>query len=327
MLETVDLRRLQVLRMVDEYGTVTAAAAAMHLTPSAVSHQLRQLSREVGVALLEREGRGVKLTAAGHRLVAHADALHTRWEQAKADLTAEADGRTGRLRVCGFATAVAKVLAPAAAQLAVTDPRLELQIREVDEAADGFDLLLAGETDIALAASATQNPPLTDPRFDQQPLLAEPLDLVVPADHHAAGQESVLLSVVAHEPWILSAPGSSDCYGLTASACAAAGFTPRVVHEVKSPVAEGALVARGLGVALLPRLSAMACSDVVRIPLKGDPPPQRHILTCVRRGSDRQPGIARGLQILREVADEVYPSSLPLSTPAGTATPGRRGGA
>ena len=69
MNSAVDLRRLHVLRMIDAHGTVTAAAAALHLTPSAVSHQMRQLAREVDVELVEPHGRGVRLTAAGRSLV------------------------------------------------------------------------------------------------------------------------------------------------------------------------------------------------------------------------------------------------------------------
>ncbi|MFB9837268.1 LysR family transcriptional regulator, partial [Actinoallomurus acaciae] len=83
MIESVDLRRLQVLRLVHRHGTVTAAADVLHLTPSAVSHQLRQLARETGVALLEPDGRRVRLTPAGRALVAHADALHAGWERAR----------------------------------------------------------------------------------------------------------------------------------------------------------------------------------------------------------------------------------------------------
>ena len=91
MVEPIDLRRLQLLRLVHEHGTVTAAAGRVHLTPSAASHQLRQLSRDLGVPLLEPTGRNVRLTQADEKLVAHADALHARWEQARADLSETVD--------------------------------------------------------------------------------------------------------------------------------------------------------------------------------------------------------------------------------------------
>src|SRR5690606_5473079 len=98
----LDLRRLHVLRAVAHSGTVTAAARALHFTPSAASRQIRQLARELDVVLLEPQGRGVRLTPAAESLLAHAAAIQARWEQAERDLRAE-HGRPARLRrVAGF---------------------------------------------------------------------------------------------------------------------------------------------------------------------------------------------------------------------------------
>lgn len=302
MVEPIDLRRLQVLRLVHEHGTVTAAAAWLHLTPSAVSHQIRQLSAELGVALLERTGRRVRLTPAGHRLVAHADELHARWEQARADLTDPLDAQSGLLRLCGFPTAVAGLLAPAAAQLRTECPRLTVRIREV-ETDQGFGLLLAGDVDIAVVVPTLTTPPLTNTKFCQQPLLEEPLDLLVPDGHPMATQPDAALIDTARDPWILAEPGSCDFYELVQAACATAGFTPEVAHHAKDAVAVSALVARGLGVALAPRLAAVRPQHgAVRIPLRGEPRPNRRIMACIRPGSHDHPTIKRGLDALRTVA-------------------------
>ncbi|CAM5656035.1 LysR family transcriptional regulator OS=Streptomyces tendae OX=1932 GN=GUR47_04055 PE=3 SV=1 [Streptomyces tendae] len=94
----IDLRRLHVLRAVAHYGTVTAAARALHFTPSAASQQIRQLARDLGVDLLEPQGRGVRLTAAAESLLAHADAIEARWDEAEQDLRAGEGPRPGR---CG----------------------------------------------------------------------------------------------------------------------------------------------------------------------------------------------------------------------------------
>lgn len=302
-MELPDLRRLHVLRMVDQYGTVTAAAEALHLTPSAVSHQVRQLSRELDAALLEPDGRRVRLTAAGHTLVAHADALHAGWERVRTDLAAHADGSAGTLRICAFPTALAGLVAPAARQLRTTYPRTSLHVAEV-ETADGFGLLLAGDADIAVVVPTPESPSSGDPKFDQQPLLEEPQDLLVAADHPFAGQGAVTLADAAEEPWIVDVPGSrSECYQLLLVACAAAGFTPDVAHYAREWVAVSALVACGFGVALIPRLAPVPPQyPAVRIPLTGNPRPSRRILTCVRRGSADHPAIARGLEALRNVA-------------------------
>lgn len=301
MIESVDLRRLHVLRLVQRHCTVTAAAEALHLTPSAVSHQIRQLSRETGMRLLEPHGRGVRLTSAGQTLVAHADALHAGWEEARADLAAHTDGSAGRLRLCGFPTAIAELLAPAAEHLEGAWPRLTVQIVEV-ETAEGFDLVVSGDADIAVVVPTPETPPLGDQKFDQQPLLREPLDLLVPAGHRIARRKTVALIDAAREPWILPAPGIDFCQ-LAVVACATAGFTPEIVHRVKTWVSVSALVARGRGIALIPRLAPLPSHhDVVRIPLRDNPAPMRRIVTCVRRGSARQPLIARGLQALRHIS-------------------------
>ncbi|WP_064745255.1 LysR family transcriptional regulator [Pseudonocardia acaciae] len=311
MIESIDLRRLHVLRLVHRYGTVTGAAAVLRLTPSAVSHQIRQLSREVGVPLLEPNGRRVRLTPAGHTLVAHADALHAGWEQAQADLAAHATGAAGRLHMCGFPTAVAELLAPAAERLGTDCPRLTVFITEL-ETTEGFDLVLAGEADIAVVVPNAETPPLDDAKFDQRLLLEEPLDLLVPAEHPLARRETVALADAAHDPWIIPAPGSSDFHQLTLVACTTAGFAPAIAHHAKDFFALAALVGRGLGVTLIPRLAPVPSHHAVtRVPLSGAPPPARRTLTCVRRGSHRQPAIARGLDTLRAVARHLPPPLVP----------------
>lgn len=310
MIEAVDLRRLHVLRMVDAHGTVTAAAGALHLTPSAVSHQLRQLAREVGVDLLERHGRGVRLTAAGHRLVTHADHLHVAWERARADLEALQDGTVGTLRLCGFPTAAAAVLAPVAARLAVDLPGLDVHVLELGDTSEAVDLLLADRADIAIVELATTAPPLDDIRLEQEPLLAEPLDLVVSSDHPLSSADKVGLDMVAREPWILAGPASWDCHQIIVAACSAAGFAPHVVHEARTPATVAALVTHGLGVTLMPRLAPLGNHGLVRIGLTGDPPPQRRLATCVRRGSATRPAVTRGLSMIREVSNDL-PAPLP----------------
>lgn len=311
MVGSVDLRRLHMLRLVAQYGTVTATAEALHLTPSAVSHQIRQLARELGVALLEPAGRGVRLTPAGHTLIAHADALHAGWEAAQADLAVHADGSAGLLRLAGFPTAVTGLLAPAAARLQASYPRLAVTIAEV-ETVEGFSRVLSGEADLAVVMPTPDTPPLGDAKFDQQTLFDEPLDLLVPADHRLAACETVTLADAADQPWIVAAPGSCDFYQLVLAACAAAGFTPRIAHHAQDCVSVPTLVSCGLGLALVPRLAPLPSHhSAVRIPLPGQSAPTRRILTCVRAGSHRQPAIARGLDALHEVGQQLPPPLSP----------------
>jgi DNA-binding transcriptional LysR family regulator len=298
----MDLRRLHVLRMLDEHGTVTAAAAALYLTPSAVSQQIRLLSRDLGVELLERVGRGVRLTPSARVLLGHADRIYADWERVLAEASAAPAG--GVLRLCAFPTALAALLAPAAAGLR---DALDVELIEAGTA-ECFALLLAGAADIAVVLPAPDAPPRDDPRFDQQPLLQDPFDLVVPADHRLAAAAAVDLAAAADEPWI----GADRCddSAIVMAACSAAGFAPRIAHSAEEWNSVVALVSHGFGVCLMPRLAPIpAHHRVVRIPLRDAPAPSRLVLSCVRRGSRGQPAIARGLAALAVVGAQ---SPLPL---------------
>jgi DNA-binding transcriptional LysR family regulator len=294
--------RLQVLRLVAAHGTVTAAAEALNYTPSAVSHQLRSLARDLDVTLLEQKGRGIRLTVTARILLEQVDELYARWEEIRGDLAKTEQDRVRSLRLCGFSTAAAAMLPHAAKRVRAAHPHCTVRIIEADPE-DCFDLLLADQADLAVVVATASLPPTTDPRFDQQPLLDDPLDLLVPEDHALAGKASVLLSEAAGEPWILDRPGR-PYHGLVLTACAAAGFTPSIAHEAVEWDTGAALVGAGLGVSLVPRLAHLPTGyRIVRVPLRGEPTPARRILTGVRRGSRQQPAIATALEALEELAE------------------------
>ncbi len=293
--------RLHVLRMLAAHGTVTAAAQALHYTPSAVSHQLRTLARDLDVTLLTQEGRRVRLTPAARTLLADIDDLYVRWEEIRADVAASAEEASGSLRICGFSTAAAALLPPVATHVVSTHPRVTVQIIEADPE-ECFDLLLADEADLAVVVATAALPPANDPRFDQQPLLEDPLDLLVPVGHRLAERREVSLRDTADDPWILDRPGRPH-HRLVLSACAEAGFRPTVAHQAAEWDTGAALVGAGFGVALVPRLARLPAGyEVVRVPLRGDPSPARHVLTGVRRGRRGHPVVAEALRVLGEVA-------------------------
>lgn len=293
--------RLHVLRMVAAHGTVTAAAHALHYAPSAVSHQLRTLGRDLGAPLLVPDGRGVRLTPAARLLLARADELYSRWEEICAELAHVSEDDRGALRLCGFSTAAAALLPPVVATVRAAHPRCSVRIIEADPE-ECFHLLLADEADLAVVVATAHLPPSSDPRFDQQSLLDDPLDLLVPENHPLAAEPSVELSRTADQPWIMDRPGR-PYHQLVITACTAAGFTPAVAHEATEWDTGAALVAAGLGVALIPRLARIPSGyPIARVPLRGEPTPARHILTGVRRGSRGHPVIATALDALEHVA-------------------------
>lgn len=299
----IDLRRLQVLRAVHQHGTVTAAAAALHLTPSAVSHQLRELGRELKLTLIEPQGRGIRLTPAALVVIEHSDALLARWEEAQVAFESYRNGAGGLLRIAGFSTAVSGLIAPACALLKSEHPELSVRVTEC-EVPDAFDRLLSHDADLVLISPTGSGPDPGDPRFDQQPLMREPLDLLVPAGHPLERQDVVRLSDAAADTWVLPAPGTCDHHQRVMVHCAVAGFTPRIGHHAIEWTAISALVAHGLGISMIPRMAEVPRDHaVVRVPLTEDPVPTRQVLSCVRRGSRDHPLIQHALGALRKIVD------------------------
>lgn len=287
----IDLRRLHVLRAVSHYGTVTAAAKALHLSPSAASQQIRQLAKELGVTLLEPLGRNVRLTAAAHILLSHADAIEARWRRAETELYATGTEPGGQLRLCGFSTAIATILAATAEQLHARYPAIQVSLREA-EASECFDLLFAGDADLAIVEATIDSPALDDIRFDQQALFDDPFDLVVSADHPFTERQTVNLNDAAEERWIIDLPGST-CREHVLASCSNAGFSPSIAHEVSEWPVVATLVAHRLGIALIPQLAELPPHlPLVRIPIAGPHTPFRHFLSCTRRGSRDHPTIA-----------------------------------
>ncbi|WP_236240714.1 LysR family transcriptional regulator [Streptomyces sp. CC228A] len=294
-----DIRKLRVLRTLRDRGTVTAAAQALSMTPSAVSQQLSGLARQLGVPLLEAHGRRVRLTDAAHLVLRHAEAVFAQLEQADAELAAHARGDAGTVRIGAFSTAVPALVVPAVRALRAARPGLEVRVREA-EAAEAYGLLAAGDVDVALSLAA-RAPTARDPRFTRVPLLADPLDVALPQDHPATAAPELRLADLAEEPWIFG--GSGPWSEITLTACEAAGFVPDRAHSAAGWPAILAMVGAGMGVALIPRMAATAGTGgaVVR-PLTPDPP-RRHVLAAVRSGAEASPAIARVLTALRESAN------------------------
>jgi len=293
-------RRLKVLQAIDRHGTVTAAAEVCGLTPSAVSHQMQGLARELDLVLLEHVGRSVRLTAAADTLLAHAAVLTAQWERARADLATHRHSEvSGSLRLCGFSTAAAVVAPRALARLRDEHPALRVHLRE-SEPARAFDMLAAGATDLAVVVATPSIPPRSDPAFEQHPLYAEPLDVLVGPGHRLADRSTVALHEVAGDPWIVGSPGRAY-HQLVTLACTSAGFDPAVAHHADEWDTGAALVAGGFGVALVPRLADLPGHHDTRRIRVADPAPTRQVVIALRAGSRDQPAIAAGFAALQHV--------------------------
>jgi len=290
----IDARRLRVLREVSQQGTLAAAADALHLTPSAVSQQLAALEREVGQPVIERNGRGVRLTGAAEVLVGHANIVLAQLEAAAADVAAYAEGVIGTVRLVGFATALGELVAPAVVALRASHPRLELTVEEL-EAPECFLALARGDVDIAISMASRQAP--EDPRFERRALISDTLDAVVPADHPLAQRSEIALADLAGESFV-GPPDGSSCHDVTVTGCAAAGFAPSFRHRTLDFHTAMALAAAGLGVTLVPRLGQAAVPPGAIVRPLADPAPARHVFAATRAGAERRPAVAAVLDAL-----------------------------
>ena len=292
----IDVRRLRVLREVAEQGTLAAAAEVLHLTPSAVSQQLAALEREVGQPVVERNGRGVRLTGAAEVLIGHADVVLAQLEAAEADVAAYAGGAAGTVRVAGFATALAELVAGAARALAGSHPALKLVVVE-QEAPECFGALARGDIDVAISMSARHAPAADDRRFRRRPLMSDELDAVLPAGHRLAHEPVVPLAALRDDPFV-GPPEGTQCHDVVITGCTAAGFSPAIAHRTVDFHTAMALVAAGLGVSLIPRLAQTVVPPGAVIRPLAAPAPARHVFAASRAGAERRPGVAALLDAL-----------------------------
>ena len=294
----LDVRRLRLLSELSRRGTIAEVARVVGYTPSAVSQSLMQLEREVGVALLERDGRRVRLTGAALGLVGRTDRVLAELDAAEDDLAAESLTVRGEVTIGAFPSAAAGLVVPAVADLGDRHPQLACTVGE-HEPEDGIPLLRAGQLDLLVSESYEGVKAARVGGLEPHLLVTEPLLLVLPEDHPA--REPVNLGSLRDAAWIGGLTGTQFASALEL-ACRTAGFTPRVMHRADDAILMHALVAGGLGVGLLPRLACTGATDV-RYASAEPPPPSRHVTALVRRGAARRPALAVTLEALAGRAD------------------------
>jgi DNA-binding transcriptional LysR family regulator len=292
----IDVRRLRVLREVALRSSITAAAAALEYTPSAVSQQIATLERETGVALLERRGRGIVLTASARALVKHADVLLAQLERAEAELATHRGRLGGTLRLGAFATSLHDLVPRALTQLAVVAPDIAVHVTEAepDEALPAlishvFDVVIGFEYDL-----------VAGPRIDglhRRDLLIDPMLAVgLPA---AIGPGPIALEELARQRWLLP-PEDTYCGQLVRRACEAAGFQPGPAAICDDFAGLAALADAGLGVALVPTLALSP--DARRRAISLVPGLARRLFAAVRDGAEEHPVLATTLTAFSHAA-------------------------
>ncbi|MET7754372.1 LysR family transcriptional regulator [Streptomyces sp. NPDC005389] len=293
----IEARRLHILRAVADHRTVTAAAAALYLTPSAVSQQLAALEQETGHRLVDRSARGARLTPAGEILLSHANAVLAQLERAESELAAYGSGEAGTVTVAAFATGIGLVVAPAIRALADSAPGIRVRVRDA-EGDESLMMVLDRQVDVAVAVEYRGAPGEDDARLTRVPLYAEPFDAVLPPGHPLAAGERVALGDLAKDAWIGQSAGN-PCHDVTVLACEYAGFTLNPEHSSDDFRAVVALAAASAGVALVPRsaLRGVELAGVEVRPIEGVAPTRR-VFAAVRRGAEDHPLISPVLTAL-----------------------------
>jgi DNA-binding transcriptional LysR family regulator len=258
----LDPRRLLILDAVARAGSMTAAAAALAYTPSAVSQAIGALEREAGAVLVLRGPRGVRLTEAGAVLARHAAALRERLDLAAQELDDVTGLRGGRLRLAAFPSAGSVLVPPAVAAFRAAHPGVELSLAdtEPEAAADG---LRDGRFDLAIVFEYEFEAVMDPAGIELHALGVDEMLLALPPGHPLGGRDTVPMERLAGETWVSSA--DPTCNRLLSHGAGRAGFTPKVAFASDDYGAVGRLVLAGVGVALVPELAAGAVGDAVAL--------------------------------------------------------------
>jgi DNA-binding transcriptional LysR family regulator len=295
----MDAERLRVLRELADRGTVSATAAALSMTPSAVSQQLKVLAREAGVAILEPDGRRLRLTDAGHALVLRAEDVLAALDRASAEMASYRGSPRGRVRVALFPSGAALLLPGVLAR--ISELGVEIEAQDVDEPASAVPQLLA-DFDVVLTHRDERAPSLISPRVRTEALMREPIDLLLGPGHPLADRSEVGLDELADESWI-SVRGGFPVDDVLQSVAAATGVQPRVVQRINDFRVIEELVAAGHGVALMPRY-ALAHPGLVGKRLAGVRAARIYELATRPAATDR-PAVGAVLAAFREEAAHV----------------------
>lgn len=301
----LDVHTLRVVKAIADEGSITAAGAALGYSQPAVSQLLKRLEARLGVPLVERVGRGVRLTEAGRVLARHAPAVTTALDAAAEELAELRGLRAGRVRLVGFPSASPTIVPQLLADLVARHPGVSLTYVEA-EPPEAVEAVREDRADIALTFSYPGD--RDDPHGQSARGLSvhtvgsDDLVAVLPAGHPAAGAEVLDVAVLADEAWIAGCP---RCRGHLLELCGRAGFVPRIAFETDNVVAVEGFVARGIGVATLPRLAVESFPPLPGIAVVPLPHGERRTLHVVTaHGAGRVPSVRTTLDALARVLSD-----------------------
>ena len=295
----LNVQRLRVLRAVAASGSFSRAADALSYTQSAVSQAIATLEAEAGATLIERDRRGVRPTAVGAALVAHADVILADLEAAETELAAIVGGHGGHLRMASFPTAGSTLMPLAIARFAADRPEVDLSLAE-GEPEEIVPRLRGGEFDLALVFEFRDAGERLDPGLRRLDLLEDLMYVALPAGHRLADEPRLRLEDLRGESWVQTS-AASPCARHVVRSCHGAGFEPNVSFESDDYQTVQGLVAAGVGVALIPQLALSSVRDDIRVRALHPRGPVRNVVAATPRGG-ALPTAQHMLAVLAEVA-------------------------
>jgi DNA-binding transcriptional LysR family regulator len=285
----MDLARLRTLRELSVRQTMASVADALFISPSAVSQQIAQLEQEAGVQLIERRGRGVRLTSAGKALVGHAERIIAIIEEAKTDLAEVRNIIGGEIRVAAFPSIATSVVPGVMHRLEERHPNLQILLEEM-EPADGIAALRGWQVDVALIDDLTDSPDVAELNLETVPLLTDELYAMLPNSHALATKREIRLADLKDERWALDLAPNTYSQFLIRS-CQTLGFTPVVNGRCNSFDVIIAMVEAGCSISVMPGLRLRHVQGrFATAPIAPDI--QRRISIAFRHGELRNPSIA-----------------------------------
>jgi DNA-binding transcriptional LysR family regulator len=274
----VSMRTLESLVAVVEQGSLTKAAAVLHMSQPALSHQIAAIERELGTAVIERLGRGIRPTAAGLATAAEARVALAAADRAVLAGRRAAAGAGGRIRIASAETMTAWLLAPVLRSWRRRFPDVELDLKEYTSADRMRDVLLAGEVDVTVGPRPTR----TDGHAEV--LGQEEIVVVASREHRFADKDTVPLDELAGEPLVHYDPGNGFGVWVDQFAAERGVVLPRPVLRTGSPRTAAQLAAKGMGVTIAP-LSALTPPPGGTI-RSLDPPELRDVVAIVAAPHD-----------------------------------------
>ena len=292
----MELRHLRYFLAVAEERHFGRAAERLHMAQPPLSQQIRQLEEELGVRLLDRNTRRVELTAAGEAYLARVRVVLAEVEDAGEEAQRVAAGLQGRLVVGCVGSATYSLLPALARRLREELPAVDVSFRGEMLVPDQVQALLGREIDLAVL-----RPPVDEPALRLTALRTDRLIVVLPDGHRLAARKRLRVADLRAEDLVVHASRGSVMHAAVVGMCRAAGFDPRVRHEVAETSTLVTFVAAGLGVAVVPApVALLGVPGATYRPLSGEGTAIE--LAAAVRGDDESPALARALAVLAKLA-------------------------